>query len=475
MSAKSAKSPPDAQQAALPRSPGGHLRETLALGLPLIGSHLAQHAIQVTDMVMLGWYGVAELAAVTLGATSFFVVFILCAGFAQAVMPLAAAAAAAGDETTLRRVTRMGLWLSIGAGAATYPLFWFAADIFRALGQTGETSRLAGDYLRIAGLGMIPALLVMVLKSHLAGLGRTRVVLLVTLAAVALNAGLNAALIFGRWGAPELGLAGAAVASVVAQAATFAALAVYAGTAPGLARLGLFRRFWRPDPGALARVFRLGWPIGLTSLAEGGFFQATAVMMGWIGTVELAAHGIALEAASLAFMLHLGLSNAATVRAGRAFGQGDIAGLRQVAVVALALSLVLAGLTVALFLAAPGQIVAAFTDSTQPEAGAILAFGTLLLAHAALFQVADGLQVTALGLLRGVQDTRVPMAVAIFGYWAVGVPAAYVLAFPAGLGGPGLWLGLVAGLTVTSALLLCRFASRARIQPAISSSAPASP
>jgi MATE family multidrug resistance protein len=444
-----------------PMSAAGHVRATLALGLPLIGSHLAQVALHVTDTIMVGWYGVVELAAVVLGSTSFFIVFVVGAGFANAVMPLVAAAAAQGDAQRVRRATRMGMWLSIAYGLALYPVFFFAEPIFRALGQAEDVSHLAGDYLAIAGTGMLPALLIMALKSHLAGLSRTQVVLWVTVAGVFLNAGLNWMLIFGRWGAPEMGVEGAAVASVVTQAATLLALAIYAGVGPVLRDYRLWQRFWRPDPEVMARVFRLGWPIGLTSLAEGGLFQATAIMMGWIGTVQLAAHGIALEVTSVTFMVHLGLSNAATVRAGHAFGARDIGALKDGARVAIVLSLVFALMTVAIFLAVPRPIIALFTDLSKPEAEHILAFGALLLAYAALFQVADGVQVMGLGLLRGVQDTRVPMAIAIFGYWAIGMPAAYGLAFPAGLGGPGLWLGLCVGLTVTGSLLMWRFWARA--------------
>jgi MATE family multidrug resistance protein len=444
-----------------PQSRGDHARALLVLGLPLIGSHLAQVALHVTDTVMLGWYGVAELAAVTLGASSFFVVFLLGAGFAQAVMPLVATAAAQDDAAAVRRAARMGMWLSAGFAVAVYPVFWFAGPIFRALAQPEEVARLGGDYLRIAGIGMLPALLIMVLKSHLAGLGRTRMVLAVTLFGVALNAGLNWALIFGKWGAPELGVTGAAIATTATQLVTFAALAVHAARGRGLSQYHLFRRFWRPDPAALAQVFRLGWPIGLTGLAESGFFQATAVMMGWFGTVPLAAHGIAIEVTSITFMVHVGLSNAATVRAGHAVGAGDRAGLRRGAGVAVALSLAFALVTVVIFLTAARPIVAAFTDLSKPEAAEILSFGALLLAYAALFQVADAMQVMALGLLRGVQDTAVPMAVAIFGYWVIGVPAAWLLAFPLGFGGPGLWLGLAVGLTVTASLLLWRFHVRA--------------
>ena len=391
-------------------SRAGHARALMALGLPLIGSNLAQMLLHVTDTVMLGWYGVTELAAVVLGASAFFIVFILGSGFAQAVMPMAVAALGRGDEAQVRRDTRMGLWLSIGFGLFSYPLFWWSDPILRALGQAADVSALAQDYLRIAAWGMVPALLVMVLKSYLAASERTAVVLWITVLAVGVNAGINYALIFGRFGAPE---------------------------------------------------FRMGWPIGLTGLAEGGMFQATALMMGWIGTMQLAAHGIALEVTALAFMVHLGFSNAATVRVARALGRGDVVALRRGAGVALMLSLGFGLTMVVLFLALSAPIVALFLDAQNPQTTEIIAYGSILLALSAVFQMVDAAQVMAMGFLRGLHDTRVPMWIATLSYWVIGIPASYVFAFPLNFGGAGLWLGLTTGLTVAALLLMTRFWRRA--------------
>jgi multidrug resistance protein, MATE family len=438
-----------------------HARATLVLGLPLIGSHLAQMSLHVADTVMLGWYSVEALAAGVLGASTFFTVFVLGSGFAQAVMPMVASAAGQGDDTQVRRDTRMGLWLSIGFGLLTYPLFWNARPILMAAGQQAEVAQLAQDFLRIAGLGMVPALLVMAFKSYLAALGRAQVVLWATIAAVVVNIAVNWALIFGNWGFPELGVRGAAVASVVSQVLTVLVLATYAGLLPELRHYRLLQRFWRPDWPALGQVFRLGWPIGLTGLAESGLFQASALMMGWIGTRELAAHGIALEVAALAFMVHLGLSNAATVLASRADGLGDIRGLRDGAKVAIALSMSFGLLMVALFLTIPKPLISLFLDTSKPGSAEIVAIGVTLLALGAMFQMADATQVMALGLLRGIKDTRVPMWLASVSYWLIGIPTSYVLAFPLGHGAQGLWLGLVIGLTIAASLLMLRFWRRA--------------
>ncbi len=432
-----------------------HVRALLRIGLPLIGGHIAQFAITLTDTIMLGWYSVEALASVVLGGTFFFVIFILGSGFAIAVMPLVAEADAEDDEVGVRRITRMGLWLSVIFGVVALPLFVLSGPILLGLGQVPDVAELAQVYLRIAGLGLIPALLVMVLKSYLAALERTRVVFWVTVAAVPANMAVNYALIFGNWGMPELGVLGAAIASITVQTVSLIGVVGYAVMA--LPQHELFQRVWRPDWEYFARVFRLGVPIGLTNLAEVGLFAASSLMMGWLGTVQLAAHGIALQLASLAFMLHLGLSNAATVRAGNAMGRKDADHMARGAWVAIVMSVVFASLAVVIFLSFPEFLLGIFIDPSDPQRDVILAAGVSLLLVAALFQFMDGAQIIALGLLRGVQDTRGPMIIAAFSYWIIGVPCGYLLGFTFGMGGVGVWLGLVLGLTAAGILLMWRF------------------
>lgn len=423
----------------------------------MIGSHLAQMALHVTDTILLGRYGVNELAAVTIAGTAFFIIFIFGSGFGQAIMPLIAGAMGRGDETEVRRDARMGLWLSIAFGLLTIPVFWTSGRWLLALGQEPEVAQLGQDFLRIAGGGMVPALLVMTLKSYLSALGRTQVVLWVTLGAVLVNLLIGWTLIFGHWGAPELGVRGAAISTLTVQWATFFVMALYAQFQPSLRRFHLFSRFWRADRAAMGRVFHLGWPIGVTGLAESGLFSAASVMMGWVGTVALAAHGIAMQVAGLAFMLHLGLSNAATVLAGRAEGAGDARSLREIASTAIILSVCAGAVMIVGMLTLPGFIIGLYLDPTQHEAPEILATGTGLLAFAALFQLGDAMQVMALGLLRAIRETRVPMWAAAVSYWAIGIPASYYLGFPFGMGGNGIWLGLCVGLLFASTSLMARF------------------
>ncbi|WP_284264550.1 MATE family efflux transporter [Roseicyclus amphidinii] len=434
-----------------------HLRATLSLGLPLIGGMLAQVAITLTDTVMMGWYGVEELAAVALGGSFFHVVLILGMGFGLAVMPMVAAAAANGDRRQVRRITRMGLWIGLIFSGLVMPVFWFSGAILLAVGQTETVAANTQLYLRIAGWGIAPAVLMTVFRSHLSALDHARIVLWATLAGAVLNAAMNWVLIFGNLGAPELGIAGAAIASVGTHALIALVLALYAALHGDLRQDTLFARFWRPDWEAVGQVFRLGWPIGLTLLSESGLFMATMVMMGWLGALPLAAHGIALQICSTTFMVHIGLSQAATVRAGRAWGQGDRAGLRLAAVAALILSGAMVALTVAGFVLIPEPLIGLFVDPNDPLRPEIIALGTSLLLVAALFQLADAGQVMALGLLRGTQDTTVPMIYAVLAYWGLGLPAAWVIGFPLGYGGPGIWAGLVVGLAVAAALMMTRF------------------
>ncbi len=436
---------------------GQHIRATLSIGVPLIGGQLAQTLIQLTDTVMMGWYGVAELAAVALGSSYFHVILILGLGFALAVMPMAAAAASNDDAQQVRRVTRMGLWLGLAFCTLILPVFWFSGAILLALGQEAQVAADAQTYLRLAGLGIFPAVLGLVLRSHLSALERPRVVLWAWLGGAVLNAGLNWVLIFGNLGAPELGLTGAAVASLVSNTLIFAIIAVFAARAKGLRDYELFARFWRPDAEVFRAVFRLGWPISLTLLAESGLFIATMIMMGWIGTMELAAHGIALQIISTTFMVHVGLSSAATVRAGRAWGRGDRTGLRRGAVAALGLSAAMVAFTILLLVGMPETLVGLFLSPDDPQRPVIVALGAQLLILAAIFQLADAAQVMALGLLRGVQDTRVPMIYALVSYWLVGMPCAWLLGFVLDFGAAGIWWGLVIGLALAGILMMTRF------------------
>ncbi|WP_299860501.1 MATE family efflux transporter [uncultured Hoeflea sp.] len=444
------------------RSWGAHIWATLALGLPLVGTQIAQIAIATTDVVMLGWYGTEELAATVLGSQAFFVVYIFGVGFATAVLPLAAQAEGRNDPTHVRRSVRMGMWILLIYAALVMPLLWFLEPALIALGQKPELAALASDYIRIAQWGMFPALLMMALRSFFAARSRAQIVLWSALIGTLVNGVLNYALIFGNFGAPEMGVRGAAVASVVSSTVIFLIMAGWAVLHPRHLEYRLFQRFWRPEWPAFFEVFRLGLPIGFTILAEVGLFMAASVMMGWLGTVPLAAHGIAIQLASISFMIPLGLSHAATVRVGQAYGRGDMDQLARAAHTVMGLSVVISLMAAALFWTFPEALVSLFLDEANADAAELLRVAVPLLLVAAAFQLVDAIQAIGAGLLRGIKDTRIPMIIAVISYWPVGLSAAYGLGFGLGYGGPGVWAGLALGLGVAAVLLNLRFALRGR-------------
>ncbi len=439
-----------------------YLKATLLLGLPLIGSHLAQMLVHLTDTVMLGWYGVAELAAVVLATSVFFIFFIVGSGFAMAVMPMVASAEGEEDRVQVRRVVRMGLWISTFYCAALMPVLWNFEAMMLLAGQDAEIARLGQDYMRIAQWGMFPAMLIMVLKSFLSALERPGWVLWGTILGAIGNGFFNYAFIFGNWGAPELGSKGAAFASLFSGSVTFLVLAFYAQVNPALKEYAIFTRIWRSDWPAFGEVFRLGWPIGTTMLAEAGLFSATALMMGWIGTRELATHGIAIQIVSMAFMIYLGLAGVGTIRTGRALGRRDKAGIWRATVTVTVLLLVVALVIISLILSVPEFLIGLFLDQDNAQSEAIIAYGTGLLVVGAAFQIFDGLQVVALSVLRGIKDTRAPMFMAVFSYWGVGIPTSYVLGFVFDFGGYGIWSGLVIGLALAAVTMLLRFLRQMR-------------
>lgn len=434
-----------------------HFRATIKLGLPIVGAYLAQIAITTTDTIMIGWLGAVHLAGSVLGAQAFFFFLMLGSGFAHAIVPIAAQAQGRGDNRGVRRSVRMGFWITFIYCAVCMVPLWFIEPILLAIGQEAEVVALSNAYMTVLQWSLFPALLTFVLRSFFVAVERPQIMLWTTVLAAVLNGFLNYALIFGNWGAPALGVVGAAWASFITTFAIFFIQCLYAAWQPMLKQLELFVRIWRADWPAFFEVLRLGWPISLTIIAEAGLFGASSLLMGWLGTIELAAHGIALQLASIAFMVPLGLSNVATVRVGQAFGREDHAGLSRAANTVMVIAAIWGILSALLFVLFPEPLSRLFLDQANPDAAAVLASSVVLLVFAAAFQLFDSLQAVAAGLLRGLKDTRIPMFMAVFSYWVIGVPAAYLLAFQFDFGGSGIWLGLAFGLFAAAILLGFRF------------------
>ena len=430
-------------------------KNLIKLAIPLIGTHLANVALGITDTIMMGWYSVTALAALVLGNAYFFVFFLFGAGFAFAVQPLVASASSAGELKLARRYMRMGLWLSLIYASLFLPIFFNSEPILILLGQAPDISGYAENYTRIIGFGLIPALWAMVIRFFLSGLHLTKVTLIITLTTVLLNIPLNYLLIFGNLGFPELGVSGAAISSVIVQIITAVSITAYA--IRKLPEYKLLTRFFRFDKVAFVKVGTLGLPIGTSIVAETGLFTASSIMMGWFGAITLAAHGIALQIASVMFMIHLGLAEASTIKAGNAWGSRNLLLLKKGAKIAASCSILFSLAAMTVLITFGDTLVAIYVDIDDPSRTQIIYTGALLLVAAALFQFVDGGQAMALGLLRGIQDTTVPMLITILSYWLVGVPSAYFFAFVLNFKSIGIWAGLATGLGFAAILLGFRF------------------
>ena len=281
-----------------------------------------------------------------------------------------------------------------------------------------------------------------------------KVTFYISITAVLLNLLVNYLLVFGMFGLPELGIVGAGIATVFVNLFMFMSFVIYAKIK--LPQHNLFVRFWRPDRGVIGLVLKMGSAIGITSLAEAGLFSASSIMMGWVGQLELAAHGIALQLASITFMLHLGLSDAATIRVSSALGKKDKIEIVIECWAAIVISLGLSFLAILIFLGFPKFLISAFINSEELNANLIVELGISLLALAALFQLVDGGQALAIHLLRGLHDTTIPMYLALISYWIIGLPSGYILSFHYNFGAQGIWLGLVIGLGFACLFLFLR-------------------
>ncbi len=431
---------------------------TVRLAWPLVIAQFASMALAATDVVMMGWLGTNQLAAGTLGTALMHPLLMFGMGVTLAVSPMIAQALGARRYRSVRRTTRQGLWIAFLCAAPMIVALNHAEAIYAALGQDPRLSALAQGYLTYAAWGFPPFLAMSVLRGLVSAYGLTRVVLVISIAGIFVNAAGNYALMFGAFGFPRLELRGAGISTALVHTVMCLMLLGYIVRHRKLKRLAILVRFWKPDWPRFLRILRLGLPIGLTITAESGLFSGAAVLMGWLGAESLAAHAIALQVAAFAFMGPLGLSQATTIRAGLAYGRRDREALARAGWTSIGIALCYMTCTALLLWAAPGLFVGLFLDSNDPSNGQAIALAVSFLAVAALFQLVDGTQVAAAAALRGMSDTTKPMMIAIVGYWVIGLPTGYILGFPLGLGGVGVWLGLASGLAAVAVALTWRFA-----------------
>lgn len=430
------------------------VRATLALALPLVGVQLAQMSMGFVDVIMVGRLGTEAMAAAVLGSTAFFTTALLGIGVMLAVQPTVAQATGAGDAAAAGQAARQGLWLALFIGAPMVAAMGVAEPVLVWTGQDPETAATAAGYLAAIRWGLVPNLCFTAMRSFCEGLGRPRAILAITLAATALNAVLNGAFIYGWGPLPAMGVVGTGWASAITMTAMASAMALFLHRGP-LAGYRVLADLGRPHLATIGALFRLGWPIGVGLGLEAGLFGAATLLVGRLGDVALAAHQIALNAASVTFMVPLGIGMAGSVRVGQAVGAGDPAGARRAGWAAIGLGAAFMALSATFFWLRPGWVIWVYAGAS-PEPG-MAALAVSLLGIAAVFQLFDGTQAAAGGALRGLKDTRGPMVVGAISYWGVGLTSGAVLGLVYGGGAEGLWWGLTGGLAVAAVLLTARF------------------
>ncbi|MBB3347563.1 MATE family efflux transporter [Sphingomonas sp. BK069] len=439
------------------------LRALAALAGPLVGANLLQMAVFAIDVVFVARLGPVEFAAATLGVFLFNLLAFALVGLVGAAEPLIAAALGRriGAVRQVRRSFRMALWLAAAGSLVVIALLNLAEPILRLAGQDAAVAARAGSFCRLLSLAAPFAVAAALMRLTAAALGRPGWALVVTLLALGVAVTANWCLVFGNAGFPALGLEGAAIASLLTSLATAASYAVILSTDRRLRRFHLFGNWWRTEWPRMIEIAKLGAPIALGWMAEGGLFGGAALLMGLISVTAIDAHAVALNIAAVAFQVPFGLAQAATIRVGLAYGAADPRWVGRAGGVAIVSGIAVMVVSASILWAVPGVLVRAYVDPAREVAVAALAVE--LLGVAAVFQLVDGAQAVAAGVLRGVQDTRVPMMIQVFGYWVIGFGIAALLGFTFGWGAIGIWWGLAAGLGVVSALLIWRWSVRARL------------
>ncbi len=431
------------------RSERSELRATFALALPTVLVQVGIMAMGTVDTLMVGHVSGNVLAAVALGNIYFFNLSIFGTGTLMALDPLVSQAVGAGDDASVGRAVQRGAILGLGLAIVVALLLLPAAAVFRAFHQPPAIVDSASTYVSISAAGALPFFSFVVFRQTLQALGRVAPVVWAIGLANLLNAGLNWVFVYGHLGAPPMAAQGSAIATVIARWAAAIGLLVFARREL-LARL-LPVRDDSFDRVALWSMLKLGAPIGAQQMLEAAAFGAIGLLMGVLGTRELAAHQVAITLAALTFMVPLGVGAAASVRVGQAIGAGDAPRVREAAHAAYICGVGFMCVTALAFLGAPRLLASMMTNDP-----AVVAIAATLIPVAGVFQVLDGGQAVGAGVLRGIGDTRAPLIAMLGGYWLLGLPISVWLGFKTGLREVGLWYGFVVSLGVVAIFLMLR-------------------
>ncbi|RMH75436.1 MAG: MATE family efflux transporter [Cyanobacteria bacterium J007] len=433
------------------------IKACLQLSIPLAAAQLAQASTNFVDTIVMGWLGSERLAAGALGSISFSTLFLIGTGLLSSVGAMAAVAYGAKEYKKIGRIAEQGLWLGMGVSIPIAIVIWNFAAIAVHFGQNPETVAIAQTYLRAIVWGFPGAIGFIVLRNIYSAIHRPNMILAIVIGSVPINVVGNYVLMFGKFGFPELGLAGIGWASTFSFWAAFLAAVAVLKLKTEFEPYRIFATLRRFHPPVFWEIVQIGWPSGILLAIEAGLFTVTTYLMGYLGTVPLAAHYVALQTASITFMVPVGISYATTMRVGHELGRKDRQGSKRAGSVGMGIGGLFMAVMAVCVWQFPRSIVGVYLDLNNPENSAVVELAISLLGIAAFFQIFDGVQVIAAGALRGLKDTRIPMAIGLFSYWGVGLVSAYWMAFKLGWGSLGLWWGWVLGLGVAALILPWRF------------------
>lgn len=436
-----------------------HIRPTLRLALPVAASQVSDMLTLLVDNIMVGKLGTVPLAATTFASSISIVVMLFAIGFTVAITPLAGAAYGRRDMAEVARHVKAGAIVSLSVAILLVAALLFLTPHLSLFGAPADVALVARPFYVWLVLSFLPRVVFGIFKQTAEAMSNTRVALIVAVAANILNLGFNWLFIYGNLGMPRMGVEGSGFATFLARALMAIIIWLIFLRSPFFVRLRSALRTSSLDGArlreALRSAFFTGLPIAGQIILEVMAFAAGAVMMGWLGAVPLAAHQIAIGLASLTFMVALGLSSAATIRISQLHGKGDREGVKAAGYAAMVLVLGYNVITATLFLTLRHQL--PYLYVSDPE---VIALAAQLLIFAGLFQIFDGMQTVVLGVLRGVNDVRVPTIIASIAYGLVALPVSYICAFPLGLGAPGIWIGYLAGLGVAAGLYMKRVSGK---------------
>ncbi len=461
----SATIPSLAVTGAAPATLKGEFRALARLAGPLVGANLLQMAVSGVDVIFVARLGTVELAAATLGVFLFNILMYALIGLTSAAAPIIAAELGRRKHAVreVRRSFRMALWVAAAGSVPVLLILAHGETLLLLAGQDALVAHRAGIFLDIILLALIPGVAAGVMRTTAAALDRAGWVFLVTVMALGIAILANWLFVFGHGGFPAMGLEGSALASVVTLTAMMLAYTLILVTDRRLRRFRLFGRWWRTEWSRFREIVRIGAPIMFTWFFEGALFGGAAILMGLIGVSEVAAHAVALNIAAVAFQIPFGIAQAATIRVGMAYGAAEHEWIARAGKAALLLGIGVMAITASAIWLMPRLLVSAYIDVDAPGNARVVGLAIQYLALAALFQLVDGAQAVGAGVLRGLQDTRVPMIIAGLGYWVAGFGTSIALGFGLGWQGVGIWTGLAVGLLVVSVLLLWRWHWRARL------------